>query len=423
MKSAFLIAAPSSGNGKTTFSLGLMRALTQQSNLVQPFKCGPDYIDTQFQSIAVGREAINLDLFMASDTHVKELFNHYSASADVSIVEGAMGMFDGFNGMEGSSAHIAMTIDIPMILLINAASTAYSVAATIFGFTRFNPKVNVAGVVFNNIGSENHFSFMRKACENVGVECFGYLKKKPALQMPSRHLGLTLSSKEEMNRFIDLAAYEVSQHINIEKLLTATKNLKIKECEMTVPFPTGLHVAVAYDAAFNFLYPANLKVFKNISFFSPLHDKQLPPADILYFPGGYPELFASELETNREMRENVRAFAESGGKILGECGGLIYLCNEIDGHKMCGVFTMKATMSNSSLTLGYRVVRLPNIKLYGHEFHYSHISTQEVAVNIASQSNAKGTKVDTPLYRYKNTIAGYTHLYWAESDILKLWNK
>ncbi len=139
MKSAFLIAAPSSGNGKTTFSLGLMRALTQQSNLVQPFKCGPDYIDTQFQSIAVGREAINLDLFMASDTHVKELFNHYSASADVSIVEGAMGMFDGFNGMEGSSAHIAMTIDIPMILLINAASTAYSVAATIFGFTRFHP--------------------------------------------------------------------------------------------------------------------------------------------------------------------------------------------------------------------------------------------------------------------------------------------
>lgn len=174
MKSAFLIAAVSSGCGKTTLSLGLMRAIARKHISVQPFKCGPDYIDTQFQSIAAERESINLDLFMSSASHVRALFSHYSKGSDVSIVEGVMGMFDGFDKMKGSSADIARVLDIPMILLVNAASTAYSVAATIYGFTRFCHDVRVAGVIFNRVASENHFSFLRKACEDVGMECFGY---------------------------------------------------------------------------------------------------------------------------------------------------------------------------------------------------------------------------------------------------------
>ena len=171
MKHAFLIAAASSGCGKTTLSLGLMRALSRRNAEVQPFKCGPDYIDTQYHRLATGRDSINLDLFMSSESHVRNLFDRYSSNADISIIEGAMGMFDGFDDMNGSAADIALKLDIPVILLINAASSSFSVAATIFGFTRFRPEVKVAGVVFNRVASANHFRFLKDACQATGVEC------------------------------------------------------------------------------------------------------------------------------------------------------------------------------------------------------------------------------------------------------------
>lgn len=422
MKSAFLIAATSSGSGKTTLSLGLMRALFRRRCRVQPFKCGPDYIDTQFQTVAAHRESINLDLFMSSEQHVRTLFDYYSGDADVSVVEGVMGMFDGFDGMRGSSADVARTIDISVVLLVNASSTAYSVAATIYGFTRFRPEARVAGVIFNRVTSENHFTFLKKACEDVGVECFGYIRKNEALQTPSRHLGLTLSSREDMERFIDLAADEVEKNVDIDRLLSETAYSCMSEAEAEMPPQYGnLTVGVACDEAFNFIYPANLRAFGKVVYFSPLHDKKLPDVDLLYLPGGYPELYAEELEANIGIRQGIKAFAENGGRILGECGGLIYLCEEIDGHEMCGVFPLKATMERSALTLGYRSLDFPNLTLKGHEFHYSHVVEPLSEKSIALQTNAKGKRVDTPVYRYKNTIAGYTHLYWAESNIMKLW--
>lgn len=421
MKSAFLIAATSSGCGKTTLSLGLMRTLIRKNLSVQPFKCGPDYIDTQFQSIAARRDSINLDLFMSSESHVRNLFSYYSEATDVSIVEGVMGMFDGFNKMKGSSADIACILDIPVILLINASSTAYSVAATIYGFTHFCPDVKVAGVIFNRVASENHFSFLRKACEDVGVECFGYLKKNTALQTPSRHLGLTLSSREDMNSFIETAADEVVKNVDVNRILEATSRLEYPKEELKIPVLQNLIVAVARDEAFNFIYPTNLNTFRKIIYFSPLHDQRLPEADLVYLPGGYPELFAEELSKNIKLRNEIKTFAESGGRILAECGGLIYLCEEIDGEKMCGVFPLKATMKDSKLSLGYRTIEFPRVTLKGHEFHYSHIIDPLQEPSIALQKSAKDMSVETPVYRYKNTIAGYTHLYWAETDILKLW--
>ncbi len=421
MKSAFLIAATSSGCGKTTLSLGLMRTLVRKGLTVQPFKCGPDYIDTQFQSIAARRDSINLDLFMSSESHVRNLFSYYSEATDVSIVEGVMGMFDGFNKMKGSSADIARILDIPVILLINAASTAYSVAATIYGFTHFCPDVKVAGVIFNRVASENHFSFLRKACEDIGVECFGYLKKNSALQTPSRHLGLTLSSREDMNSFIEMAADEVVKNVDVNRILEATSRLEYPKEELKIPVLQNLIVAVARDEAFNFIYPTNLNTFRKIIYFSPLHDQRLPGADLVYLPGGYPELFAEELSKNIKLRNEIKTFAESGGRILAECGGLIYLCEEIDGEKMCGVFPLKATMKDSKLSLGYRTIEFPRVTLKGHEFHYSHIIDPLQEPSIALQKSAKDMSVETPVYRYKNTIAGYTHLYWAETDLLKLW--
>lgn len=421
MKHSFLISAISSGCGKTTLSLGLMRTLTRRNVRVQPFKCGPDYIDTQYHRIATGKDSINLDLFMSSEKHVKDLFGRFSESADVSIIEGAMGMFDGFDGMKGSAADIARTLNVPVVLLINAAATSFSVAATIYGFTRFCPDVRVAGVIFNRVGSTNHFAFLRDACEATGVKCFGYIRKNESLQTPSRHLGLSLDSVPGIERFVDAAAVEVENTVYIDRLLEASV--------IDFPMMPQIHsetrdqtVAVAQDEAFNFIYPANLERLNvNIVFFSPLHDKVLPKADLVYLPGGYPELYADTLEENQMMRTALKDFAEKNGKILAECGGMIYLTEEIDGKKMCGVFPLKTSIKNARLKLGYRRVKFDNFEISGHEFHYSDIIDVSGLPSVAQQYNIRSEKVATPVYRYKNVFAGYTHLYWAETDIFKLW--
>lgn len=423
MKHAFLIAAASSGSGKTTLSLGLMRALSRRNAEVQPFKCGPDYIDTQYHRLATGRDSINLDLFMSSESHVRNLFDRYSSNADISIIEGAMGMFDGFDDMNGSAADIALKLDIPVILLINAASSSFSVAATIFGFTRFRPEVKVAGVVFNRVASANHFRFLKDACQATGVECFGYIGKNEKLQTPSRHLGLSLESMSEIERFIDVAASETEKTVDIDRLLDAT-TIEIQPKEQTAPTKNALTVAVARDEAFNFIYPANLEqLHADIVFFSPLHDSSLPKADLVYLPGGYPELFSEELETNEAMRKAIKDYAENDGKILAECGGMIYLSDEIDGRKMCGVFPLKTTMKGARLKLGYRRVVFDGFEISGHEFHYSDVEDHVGLSSVAQQYNLRGESVSTPVYRYKNVFAGYTHLYWAETDIFTLWKQ
>lgn len=421
MKSAFVIAAVSSGSGKTTLSLGLMSSLHRRDLDVQPFKCGPDYIDTQYHRLATGKDSINLDLYMASEAHMRSLFESYSSSSQVSIIEGAMGMFDGFDGLKGSAADIARQLDIPVILLVNAASTSFSVAATIYGFTRFCPDVKVAGVIFNRVASSTHFLFLDEACKSIGVTCFGYIRKNDALQTPSRHLGLSLESQSEIMRFIDAAACEVEGTVDLTGLLQAT-SVPDRGSAIAVPEKRNLTVAVARDEAFSFIYPANIDAFRaEMSYFSPLRDKALPKVDLLYLPGGYPEFFADELEKNQEMRKAIKDFADNGGKLLAECGGMIYLTEEIDGKKMCGVFPIKTTMKNARLKLGYRKLVFDGFEISGHEFHYSDVIDSIGLPSMARQYNIRGKEVMTPVYRYKNVIAGYTHLYWAETDILNLW--
>ncbi|WP_289871338.1 cobyrinate a,c-diamide synthase [uncultured Duncaniella sp.] len=422
-KSSFLIAAASSGSGKTTLSLGLMNALSRRGMTVQPFKCGPDYIDTQYHSLATGRSSINLDLFMSTEKHVKEIYSRYGADSDVNIVEGVMGMFDGYERMAGSSAELAEKLNIPVILLVNAASTAFSVAATIYGFIRFRKNVKVVGVIFNRVASENHYAFLKDACAETGVPSLGYIRKNDALKTPSRHLGLSLDSVTEIERFINAAAEEVERNIDIESLLSLAE-VDSEEPQRYKTVVDDKVVAVAKDEAFNFIYPVNIEAFRSrIVYFSPLRDTSLPDADMIYLPGGYPELFADELERNSGMRKAINEYAESGGRILAECGGMIYLTEEIDGKRMCGVFPLKTTMEDARLTLGYRKVNFPELNIRGHEFHYSHtVPARENIPSMAQQFNVKGTLVATPVYRYRNTFAGYTHLYWGETDIFKLWN-
>lgn len=216
----FLIGAATSNSGKTTFTMGLLRALKRRGLDVQPYKCGPDYIDTMFHEMASGNESVNLDSFMSSEEHIKDIFDRYGEGKDVRVVEGVMGLFDGYDKSRGSSAEIAMMLDIPVVLVVNAKSVAYSVAPLIYGFKHFNPNINIAGVVFNMVASENHYRFLREACEDAGVKCFGYMQKNPQLIIPGRHLGLTITAREEMERLINLAADEVEQNVDIELLLS-----------------------------------------------------------------------------------------------------------------------------------------------------------------------------------------------------------
>ena len=214
-KATFLIAAPTSGSGKTTIARGLMALFTQKGYKVQPFKCGPDYIDTKFHEAVCGRPSINLDTFMASPEHVRELFYHYGADADICIVEGMMGLFDGYDRERGSSYEIARVLDIPVVLVVDAKSAAYSMAALLSGFINFRKDVRVAGVLFNKVGSERHFQMLQQVCDDLGVTCLGYLPKSPALEQGSRYLGLDFSEQPESRQLVEL----LEQKVRWERLI------------------------------------------------------------------------------------------------------------------------------------------------------------------------------------------------------------
>ncbi len=431
MKPQLLIGALHSGSGKTTFTMGILRALQRQGLQVQPFKCGPDYIDTRFHALAAGRESVNLDTWLASERHVRDLYARYGADADACVVEGVMGLFDGYDRMAGSSAAIARLLDIPVVLVVGARSMAYTVAAQLHGMKTFLPGLRLAGVVFNQVSSENHFRFLAQACEDAGLRCFGWLPKVPDLEIPSRHLGLTLAAGQEMERWIDRAADLVTRCLDLPALLEAVCVAAAEAPAEASAAPGTLRIAVARDAAFNFTYRENLSRLSQLGqvrYFSPLAGDPLPEADLVYLPGGYPELFAAELSSRRETMQQLRDYAESGGRILAECGGMIYLSKAIEGveggpYPLCGVLPFSATMDGARLHLGYRrLVDAAGREWRGHEFHYSAVTAPDALPSVAQQYDARGGAVATPLYRYKNVIAGYTHLYWGETGILNLWD-
>ena len=452
MKARILIGAASSGSGKTTFTLGLLRALKKRGISVQPYKCGPDYIDTQYHGLAAGRESVNLDLFMGGEEHVKEIFERYSQGAEACVAEGVMGLFDGYSKMRGSSADVAQVLDIPVLLIVNAKSCAYSVAPIIYGYKNFNPQVKIAGVVFNMVGSASHYATLKDACQELGVPVLGYLPKDSGIEIPSRHLGLSLDEEFLFGEYAEKIAAMLEQHVDVDALLKIftpdsgclCEDDTTESCSAAgngIPTVTdgnacgqstvcggaaNLKIAVAKDEAFNFLYRENihsLEKLGEVKFFSPLKDTQLPQCDLLYLPGGYPELYLEQLQGNGTMRCEIKQYIENGGRCWAECGGMMYLCNSISDetgkeYHMCGVLGQKATMVGKRLQMGYRQFHYAGKELRGHEFHYSKVeSTLE---SVAQQYNAMGKEVATPLYRYKNLIAGYTHLYWGNMNLIEL---
>ncbi|MCF2487546.1 cobyrinate a,c-diamide synthase [Dyadobacter sp. CY347] len=424
MKSHFLISAPSSNSGKTTVTLGLLRALSKRGLKVQPFKCGPDYIDPLHHTHASGNVSINLDTFMASKSHVQEQYQSYSQAADVSVTEGVMGLFDGAHKMKGSSAEIAELLHIPVILVMDARSMAYSVAPLLFGLKNFRKEINVAGVIFNFVNTASHYSFLKDACADVGIEPLGYLPKNEELKIPSRHLGLHISEETDYEAIIENAACAIAESVDLDRLLEITKADKQEAVSKPIFLPKqNQKIAIARDEAFAFTYHQNIRVLSSlgqIEWFSPLHDSVMPTADFLYLPGGYPELYADELSQNHSMRQSIQDYCENGGLTYAECGGLMYLGENLtnsQGEKfaMADVLKCSTTMQNTKMTLGYRTAQWADLEYKGHEFHYSDFETNDLGNLPIQCRNAKGIETDTKLYRHKNTFASYMHVYWGEN--------
>lgn len=455
----FLIAAPTSGSGKTTVSRGLMALFMKKGLKVQPFKCGPDYIDTKYHEAVCGRPSVNLDTFMASQEHVSSLYARYSADTDVAVVEGMMGMYDGYDRDRGSSAEVARLLGIPVVLVADAKSAAYSMAPLLSGFINFRPDIRIAGVIFNRVGSPRHYRMLQEVCEDLNVTCLGYLPKQKELEQESRHLGLDFSRSKETEG-LDMLAGLLEEHVDWELLLSTTglplPAAAVKE-KPVLSEPGKLHVSVARnEESFSFLYAEHLDILRRmgtVTFFNPEHDRPIPQeTDLLYLPGGYPENRLEELAGARLARESIRSYIEAGGRTLAECGGMIYLSQSVlsdgdtdggsagscvgnIGNEMVGVlpFSITNERKRRKLTLGYRRFDYNGWRLKGHEFHYTQFAVPEtdgkeggacsLPLSIAQVYNAKGGKVTTPVFRYKNLIASYTHLYWGEVDVMALFGE
>ncbi|MDD7438042.1 MAG: cobyrinate a,c-diamide synthase [Bacteroidales bacterium] len=420
--STFMIAAPNSESGKSTITIGLLRALYKRGIQIQSFKCGPDYIDPKLHQVASHQTAINLDLFMNSEERIKEIFARYDAFSESSIVEGVMGLFDGYDRDMGSSAHLARVLGLPILLVVTPKSMAYSVAPLLYGIKHFQKDLNIVGVLFNKVNSETHYKYLLQACEDAGVRCIGKIPTDKQLELPSRYLGLETEDASKLEHYAEQSARLVEEHISIDDLLTLTEAPK-SAAPNPLPKLSQLRIAVAMDEAFSFIYPENIKVleqFGSVTYFSPMYDEQLPESDFVYLPGGYPELYLPRLSGNSSMLRSVANYAQSGRPMLAEGGGMLYLGQALidsEGRRypLAGVLEQEGTMISPKLTLGYRQFAIDGIEVRGHEFHYSRII--ESLPSIVQQYSAHQVAVPTPLVRYSNCFATYTHLSFTSELI------
>ncbi|MBP8791722.1 MAG: cobyrinate a,c-diamide synthase [Lutibacter sp.] len=423
----FIIAAPTSNSGKTTITLGLLRALENRGIVTQPFKVGPDYIDPKFHKVACGKNGLNLDLFMTTSEDILNTYAKYSADKGAICVEGVMGLFDGARKSEGSTAEVAKLLELPVILVVDAKSVAYSVAPLLYGFKNFDKALNIAGVIFNRVNTKSHYQFLVEACEDVGIPALGHVPFLPACEIPSRHLGLSIEEMQGYDAVIENVANAMEETVDIDSLLNCCLIDEKKHLKSTsISTSKKITIAVAEDGGFNFSYVQNIECLKElgtVEFFSPLKDKKLPTVDLVYLPGGYPEFYTKQLSENTGMLQSIKSFAEAGGKIIAECGGMMYLGKSIidkDGNEfeMANVFDFSTSMQAMKLSLGYRTIQFDNFELKGHEFHYSTIIKNQNSKSIAKVLNAREMEVDTVIFQYKNVIASYIHYYFGQEKLL-----
>ncbi|WP_300791080.1 cobyrinate a,c-diamide synthase [uncultured Bacteroides sp.] len=446
MKPQFLIGGATSGSGKTVFALGLLRALRKRGIKVQPYKCGPGFMDTQLHAISAGVDSVNLDSWFAGRTHLQYVYNKYGEKSDVCMIEGNSALFDGYKRMQGSSAEMAQVVSVPVILVVNARSAAYSVAPMLYGYKLFRPQIKIVGVVFTHVSSLTHFSYLKDACNDAGLNSLGYIPFDESLKLPQRHTALTQSVRSEIEEVSEKAAMYVEQNIDLDRILKMCT--RIFPCEYTLPYTSdveetginyamhkSLKIAVARDSAFNLLYKENidrLSAIGRVTYFSPLYSNNLPEADIIYIPGGFPEMFARQLHRRKTLMKQLKDYADKGGKIIAEGGGMVLLSRSLtvreggSAYEMSGVLPFGCTMIDSHLHTGYRIIEMSDKSLRGHEFRFLSIDTGNSRlpsdVRIVPVMNTRGAEADSCIYRYRNVIAGFTHWYWGETDVLRFWD-
>lgn len=442
-----VIAGTGSGVGKSTLTIGLMAALRKKGYAVQGFKCGPDYIDPSYHTAVTGRVSRNLDSWMLSHDTVKGIFCRGSKDADISIIEGVMGLYDGKNPRtnEGSTAEISMILDAPIILVVNCQSMARSAAAIVKGFQCFSQGVNIVGVIANKVGSDGHFKLVKEAIEQeCGVPVLGFLKREDVIEIPERHLGLIPSiERGELEPLFESLADLVTANIDVERLieLSACEPVTFEQSLFTSVAKTKqVKIAIAKDAAFNFYYPENLELLEaygaDIEYFSPLAGDILPEdADGLYIGGGFPEEFAGELVRNENVKASISKSIAAGLPTLAECGGFMYLSEEIEDtqgnrYPMVGLVPGKVKMQPKLAALGYREITGttenfllgPQDQAKGHEFHYSVFQPNEgkEIQHAYKTKGLRGTKQEG--YIQYNVVAGYTHFHFASApDMVRRW--
>ncbi|WP_147822329.1 cobyrinate a,c-diamide synthase [Salidesulfovibrio onnuriiensis] len=438
---ACVIAGTHSGCGKTSVSLGLMRALTRLGRTVQPYKCGPDFIDPGHHGLACGRISHNLDGWMLSHGINRDIFHREARGADLALVEGVMGLHDGYSGTreEGSTAHMAKQLGLPVVLVVDARAMARSAAALVGGYAGFDPDVKFAGVIFNRVGSESHAGLLRDAMSLLpDIPVLGCLRREEGIGLPSRHLGLHTAEEQEDEDRYELLADWIESCLDLERFCAAIPEVEIAP-PTDAPFPApSVRLGIARDRAFCFYYAENLRLLRQsgaeLVEFSPMRDRKLPDdLDALYFGGGYPELYAFELSQNTRMKKQVRAFHESGRPIYAECGGFMYLMNDIISREqgrfaMTGIFPVRASMEQRFRALGYREVETLADSLLGpagtlargHEFHYSGIEdgiVPESMPSIYALRDRKGPREQAEGFLIGNTLGSYVHLHFGSSNI------
>jgi cobyrinic acid a,c-diamide synthase len=450
LRPLLIIAGTTSGVGKTTISLAIMHAFNKKGLMVRPFKIGPDFIDPSYHKIITGKESRTLDAWFMGKAGIISTYENATKDVDIGIVEGVMGLFDGMSGRNdfASTAYVAKILNAPIILVVDAAKAARSIAAMIFGYLNFDKKLKIIGIILNNVSGPKHEKYLIQACRNsLSVPILGIVKRDKDLKMDERHLGLIPSDELEpskRNKIVRLAN-KVSEEIYYDKILSL---INLRKSKLTKPIndksnvPKLVKIAVALDNSFNFYYNENLNILRNlgaeITYFSPISDNCIPDGiSGIVLGGGFPEVMADKLNSNQSMLKSIKKAGEQGIPIYGECGGLMYLTKSITGYKdskkvfrMVGIVDARTKMTGR-LTLNYtnadmNSTTFGNIKnMRGHEFHYSKIedlpSDSKFVYSMKRGIGIDGGKHDGILTH--NSIASYMHLHFYDNRFPKMWVK
>ena len=431
-----MVGGSASGVGKTTVTLAILACLRRRGYVVQPYKGGPDFLDTTHHTRIAGRIARNLDTWMLSPQANQEVLRRAAIGADAVVVEGMMGLFDGKDGATeaGSSAEIAKLLQLPVVLVLDCAKSARSVAAVVLGFESFDPVLTLAGVILNRVASPNHYRMLAAAIQaRCKTPILGWLPKEPAIAIPERHLGLhaaaagASASQEEIDRLANLA----ETHFDVDALCRLSCPVDLAEAPQLRPGePRQLRIGVARDAAFSFYYEDNLDLLREagaeIVFFSPIADAALPHrVDLIYLGGGYPELYAQDLSENSAMQQAIRSFVSDGGYLYAECGGLLYLSQELRSsegraYPLLGILPLTTEMTDKLVDFGYVTVTFTQdcllgrkgTSIRGHSFHYSRICTSPQATTSYQVDFSLSGRQQQEGFTAGNVLASYVHLHF-----------